>query len=111
MIDGELLPAFLEVSKRFNLTDKQINETKISDLSGGERKKVFLALAFAINPKILLLDEPTNSLDEAGKMTLVSLLQRRDNGTLIITHDQLFDSIADCFYRISNGGIIDETKA
>lgn len=110
MIDDEMLLTFLEVSKMFNLTDQQIRETKISDLSGGERKKVFLTLAFTINPIILLLDEPTNSLDEAGKIALVNLLKRRDGGALIITHDQLFDSIADCFYRISNGGIIDETN-
>lgn len=105
MIDGKLLPAFLEVSKRFNLTDRQINETKISDLSGGERKKVFLTLAFVINPGILLLDEPTNSLDDIGKIALVDLLQQRESGALIITHDQLFDSIADYIYRISNGRI------
>ena len=105
MIDGKLLPTFLEVSKRFNLTDRQINETKISDLSGGERKKVFLTLAFVINPGILLLDEPTNSLDEIGKIALVDLLQQRESGALIITHDQLFDSIADYIYRISNGRI------
>ena len=66
---------------------------------------MFLTLAFVINPGILLLDEPTNSLDEIGKIALVDLLQQRESGALIITHDQLFDSIADYIYRISNGRI------
>lgn len=89
----------------FGLTEKLINESKISELSGGERKKVFLALAFTLNPPILLLDEPTNSLDDKSKAILCDKLKARGSGALIITHDSVFDAIAQCFYTVCEGGV------
>ena len=62
----------LEFTKIFGMTDKQIKETLLSDLSGGERKKVYLSFAFALDPVYLLLDEPTNSLDVYKRQPLNS---------------------------------------
>ena len=58
----------------------------ISELSGGERKKVYLSMAFGVSPHWLLLDEPTNSLDVEGKTVLAELIRSRQ-GVLIISHD------------------------
>lgn len=94
-----------EIAKSFGLKDDLFFDSKISELSGGERKKVFLSLAFALNPQILLLDEPTNSLDESGKYRLNQLLKERMGGALIITHENCFDEIADHIYVLENGGL------
>ena len=80
-----------------------LRERKISQLSQGERKKVFLALAFALEPRLLLLDEPTNHLDGAGKAVLLELLKERQGGAIIITHDELFDGLESCRYRLRQG--------
>lgn len=89
----------------FGLTEELLNDSPISELSGGERKKVFLALAFALNAPILLLDEPTNSLDTDSKVVLCEKLKNRSGGALIITRDSIFDSIAERVYTMEKGGI------
>ncbi len=96
-------PARAEAFARdFGLTDTLL---RLDTLSGGERKKAFLSLAFAANPRVLLLDEPTNSLDEESKILLLELLRKRKGGAVIITHDPVFDDIADMTYLVYKGGI------
>ena len=93
----------IKIAKNFNINDDLINKSKIRELSGGERKKIFLSLAFAVNPIIMMLDEPTNSLDEDGKKLLKKLLQERESGAIIITHDSFCDDITDCLYVLGKG--------
>ena len=95
----------VEYAEGFGLTGELINKSKIRELSGGERKKVFLSLALAYNPRILLMDEPTNSLDKEGRKLLVDFLKKRDGGAVIITHDDVFDDICECTYLVERGGI------
>ena len=57
-------------------------------LSGGERKRGALALAFALAPDLMLLDEPTNHLDIDGITLLEELLVKQT--TIVITHDRAF---------------------
>ena len=99
-----------DIALRFSLTEEMIYSKKIRELSGGERKKVFLSLAFAINPIFMLLDEPTNSLDEHGKITLIQLLQERTGGAIIITHDTSLDSIPNIEQYFLGGGRIESSQ-
>lgn len=107
-----VIPKKIEIAiafaKEFGLENNMINISKISELSGGERKKVFLSLSLALDTSILLLDEPTNSLDEQSKRILCNHLKNRGGGAMIITHDYLFDNIAEYVYTISEGGIYSE---
>ncbi len=57
-------------------------------LSGGERKRGALALAFALAPDLMLLDEPTNHLDIDGITLLEELLVKQT--MIVITHDRAF---------------------
>jgi len=59
-----------------------------AQLSGGERKRGALALAFALSPDLMLLDEPTNHLDIDGITRIEELLAKQTS--IVITHDRAF---------------------
>lgn len=103
------IEAALAFTKSFGLTDKQIEDTLLSDLSGGERKKVYLSFAFAVDPIYLLLDEPTNSLDEEGRKVLAELIQNRKNGAIIVSHSNEMDDVIDDSLTLHEGNITYET--
>lgn len=97
------------IAAKFLLTEEHLRR-QIGTLSGGERKKVFLSLAFAVDPLILLLDEPTNGLDVHSKLLLKSLLQTRTSSTIMVTHDNYFDDIAQEIRMLKEGRICIEKK-
>jgi ATP-binding cassette subfamily F protein uup len=74
-----------------------------ASVSGGERKRAALALAFALSPDLLLLDEPTNHLDVDGIETLEELLQKNIT-CVVITHDRRFlDQVATSIAELDRG--------
>ncbi len=95
----------------WRLSNRHVKDLYLSDLSGGERKKVYLALAFALNTPILILDEPTNSLDTDAVATLCRKLDARrattdhsaSSATLVISHDDRLSCLADRMYRLEKG--------
>ncbi len=92
-----------ELARELCLGEDLIRNHPIDSLSGGERKKVFLALAFAADPLLMLLDEPTNSLDEKGRQKLTEMVRGRCRSTVIVTHDSVFDSISEETYLCAEG--------
>ncbi|WP_079489032.1 ABC transporter ATP-binding protein [Maledivibacter halophilus] len=64
---------------------------KINELSGGQKKLVFIAQTLSRNPKLILLDEPVNSLDLQKQLELCQLLQRivvsRKVDIIVALHD------------------------
>ena len=66
-----------------------LRDRPISKLSGGQRRRVYIARALATEPKILLLDEPTASVDPQVSTSIYELLSRlNDHVTiLMISHD------------------------
>jgi putative ABC transport system ATP-binding protein len=81
-------------------------------LSGGEQQRVALARALVHEPLLILADEPTGNLDEetgAQMMSLLALLTREQNGTLlIVTHNSEAASHADKVLRLSHGQLLAE---
>ena len=73
------------------------------EVSGGERKRAALALAFALEPELLMLDEPTNHLDVDGIETLEELLKKNVT-CVVITHDRRFlDRVASSIAELDRG--------
>jgi ATP-binding cassette subfamily F protein uup len=66
------------------------DDFKVSELSGGWKKRVALARELVLAPELLLLDEPTNHLDVSSILWLEEFLAQAPFATLIITHDRLF---------------------
>ena len=72
-------------------------------MSGGERKRAALALAFAREPDLLLLDEPTNHLDVDGILILENILIKIPSA-IFITHDRAFlDRVATRILELDRG--------
>ena len=65
-------------------------ERSVARVSGGERKRAALALAFALEPDLLLLDEPTNHLDVEAKEELKRALAAYKGNILLICHEPDF---------------------
>ena len=85
--------------------EKMLKEEKISDLSLGNKRKVFLALAFSQNDKYLFLDEPTNHLDTYGINILKKKINEYQNGVFIVTHEKELFEVVDFQYEIRGGKI------
>ena len=63
-----------------------MEEKLVMSMSGGERQRVFIAMALVQKPKILFLDEPTTYLDIYHQIEILELVQRlnKDHGTTIV---------------------------
>jgi ATP-binding cassette subfamily F protein uup len=74
-------------------------------LSGGERKRATLALAFALEPDLLLLDEPTNHLDIDAILLLEGLVLAAST-SIVITHDRAFlDRVVTRIVELDRGAL------
>lgn len=81
-----------DIPQRVDQTLKMVGmdgfETKASHhLSGGQQKRVALATALCLNPKILILDEPTANLDPQGEKVLFDLIKKIPHTKIIVSHD------------------------
>jgi len=76
----------------------------VSQLSGGERRRVVLCMALLEKPDLLLLDEPTNHLDAETVHWLESALRDYHGTVIIVTHDRYFlDNITKWILELDNG--------
>ncbi|MEN8434468.1 ABC-F family ATP-binding cassette domain-containing protein [Clostridium septicum] len=79
---------------------------KMGELSGGQKKRVFLASALITPCELLVLDEPTNHLDAESIEWLEEYLNSRKGALLMITHDRYFlDRVANKILELDRGNI------
>jgi ATP-binding cassette ChvD family protein len=76
----------------------------VSQLSGGERRRVALCMALLEKPDLLLLDEPTNHLDAETVQWLEVALREYHGTVIIVTHDRYFlDNITKWILELDKG--------
>ena len=79
---------------------------KMGTLSGGQKKRVFLASALIKPCELLVLDEPTNHLDSDSIEWLEEYLNSRKGALLMITHDRYFlDRVSNKILELDRGNI------
>ena len=89
---------------RFLFTGWEMHERSVAALSGGERRRLALALVVASGANLLLLDEPTNHLDLESREALEAALDAFPGTVLLVSHDRaLLDAIADRTLAIEDG--------
>lgn len=99
MTAAQLLERFL-----FSRAQQQVY---VSQLSGGERRRLYLLTILMRNPNFLILDEPTNDLDILTLNVLEEYLEDFPGCLIVVTHDRYFlDKIVDHLFAFEGDGKI-----
>ena len=118
--DGRVLEAIQEVAQRVRLGDRELSASQLADvfgfperrlwtpvteLSGGERRRLQLLRLLAGEPNVLLLDEPTNDLDTDTLAGLEDLLDGWPGTIVVASHDRyLVERVTDSVYALFGDG-------
>ncbi|SIN32924.1 ATPase components of ABC transporters with duplicated ATPase domains [Micromonospora cremea] len=115
-----VLEAVEEVARRVQLGDREVSAaqlaevfgfddrrlwTPVSDLSGGERRRLQMLRLLAGEPNVLLFDEPTNDLDTDTLAALEDLLDSWPGTIIVASHDRyLIERVTDTAYALFGDG-------
>lgn len=81
-------------------------DTKVENLSGGEKARLLLGLITFSGPHIIILDEPTNHLDIDARASLAQALNDYTGAVIMITHDaHLAAGVADRLWLVKDGAV------
>ncbi|WP_214409022.1 ABC transporter ATP-binding protein [Sphaerisporangium fuscum] len=97
-----------ELLERFGITE--LRDRQIGGLSGGQKRKIAVALAFAGNPRLVLLDEPTTGLDVEARHALWDAVRdfHQGGGTVLLTSHYLeeIEALAERVVVIGQGRVL-----
>ncbi|HET9135189.1 MAG TPA: ABC-F family ATP-binding cassette domain-containing protein, partial [Candidatus Kapabacteria bacterium] len=106
--DGKSTISASQMLERF-LFPPEIQYSIIGNLSGGERRRLYLLRLLMGNPNVLLLDEPTNDLDIPTLVALEAFLDDFEGTLIVVSHDRYFlDRTIDHIFRFEGEGKIRE---
>ena len=88
---------------RFGFSQEKAN-TKVANLSGGEKARLLFAVMSLGKPHIMLLDEPTNHLDVDAREALVEALNAYEGAIILVSHDpHLISLVAERLWLVGDG--------
>ena len=104
MLDGkEVTPG--QLLEKLGFTRADLNEP-VSDLSGGQKRRLALMLILLDEPNVLILDEPGNDLDTDMLASVEDLLDGWPGTLLLVTHDRyLMERVTDHQFAILDGKV------
>jgi ATP-binding cassette subfamily F protein uup len=95
-----------QMLERFLFSRSQ-QQVYVSQLSGGERRRLYLLMVLMKNPNFLILDEPTNDLDVLTLQVLEDFLEDYPGCLVVVTHDRYFmDRLVDHLFVFEGNGQI-----
>ncbi|WP_192347544.1 ribosomal protection-like ABC-F family protein [Algoriphagus sp. Y33] len=93
-----------EALRHWKLSEHELT-TKLENLSGGQKTKVFLAGISIHQPELVLLDEPSNHLDSGSRALLYSYISSTSNTLVVVSHDRKLLNLLDTVCELSHKGI------
>ncbi|AXR61083.1 ABC-F family ATP-binding cassette domain-containing protein [Leptospira mayottensis] len=91
------------------LFDTRLQANYIKNLSGGEKRRLYLVSILMTNPNFLILDEPTNDLDIRTLSVLEEFLTEFGGCVLVVSHDRYFmDRTVDYLFIFQGEGIVEK---
>ncbi len=81
-------------------------DTRITELSGGEKARLLMGLATFAGPHLLIMDEPTNHLDIDSRAALIEAINEYQGAVILVSHDRyLLEACADRLWLVSGGTV------
>src|SRR6202035_3251899 len=81
-------------------------ETRIADLSGGEKARLLMGLATFDGPQLIILDEPTNHLDIDSRAELIEAINEYEGACILVSHDRrLLEACVDRLWLVADGTV------
>ena len=97
-----------QMMERF-LFPSDLQSVPIGNLSGGERRRLYLLSVLMEAPNVLLLDEPTNDLDVMTLSILEDYLQTFSGPIITVSHDRFFlDKLAESIFEVKGDGRVEQ---
>ncbi len=104
IMTGLTRPKAQNLLGRFLFSGWEAHEKPVTALSGGERRRLALAVLVASGANFLVLDEPTNHLDLESREALEAALEAFPGTILLVSHDRaLLDAVAERTAAIEDG--------
>lgn len=99
--------------RAFELLEKvgiaSLADSRISELSGGELRRMSIARSLILNPEFIFADEPTDDLDDENtKLVLEILRKTADEGkaVFLVTHESSAEKYSDVLYKMDGGNLV-----
>ena len=95
----------LEYCRQFRL-DEKLLDSRLTELSGGEKQRFALIIALLLERPILLLDEPFSALDKETKAVIKEQLQQDTSHTILfVSHEEVLLEIANKTIELSEASL------
>ncbi|MFT4097013.1 MAG: ABC-F family ATP-binding cassette domain-containing protein [Rhodoblastus sp.] len=81
-------------------------DTKVDQLSGGEKARLLMGLSTFHGPHLIILDEPTNHLDIDSRAALIEAINDYTGAVVLVSHDRyLLEACADRLWLVADGAV------